>query len=280
MPLCQGSSSCRSWVALLLAGSSRGREWHGPDDGAHGWVQVVAVALPDQPGVARRVREDVRVDAATVGTVDRRCAPAVPVLAHDREPIGVRVGAVGERGRGLADALVAGRRGLGGRVVHDEVVVRTVVHDTRRPRLTGLGPRAERGQRVHAVQLGPVDPVGRGGHLDVDRLARRGEVLGGEAVVDATPLEDARVREVAGVHGGPVGGAGRRCGDGGDADGADGPDDDGDGGQQASRHGGDGVRPRPSAAVSPVQWCEGHHPPCRIRDRHSQLIPRGMRRPS
>ena len=67
----------------------------------------------------------------------------------------------------------------------------------------------DRGQRVD-TERGPVDPVGRDRHLDVDGLARCGEVLGGEAVVDAVPVQDARVREVAGTGPGAQAAAARR----------------------------------------------------------------------
>ena len=113
--------------------------------------------------------------------------------------------------------------------------------------LPGLAHEPTWGRRVHAGRLGPVDPVERRRHLDVDRLARRGEVLGGEAVVDAAALEGVRVREVAVVHGGPVGGARRRRG--GHADGADGADDDDEGGQGGAQRGVHGC------ASAQRRWC-------------------------
>ena len=69
-------------------------ERHRPQDGAHRRIEMIAVALPDQPGVTgRRVREDVRVDAAAEAAVDGRVAVADAVLADHRLGLVVGVGA-------------------------------------------------------------------------------------------------------------------------------------------------------------------------------------------
>ena len=89
----------------------------------------------------------------------------------------------GSGGGRHADALVAGRR-LGRGVVHDEVVV-AVVAPRSVPTCCPAWPTTPTCGSASTPFCGPVHAVGRRRDLDVDGLARRGEVLGGEAVVDA-----------------------------------------------------------------------------------------------
>ena len=111
-------------------------------------------------------------------------------------------------------------------------------------------------QRIDTILLVPIDPVGRGRDLDVDRLTRRREILGGEAVIHTAPLQDARVREVAGVHRRPVGGGCRWCGC--ECDGRHGADDH-DECPQGSAHA--GARRRDVVARTSVRRSSS---PCRI----------------
>ena len=165
-----------------------------------------------------------------------------------------RYGPLGGAGRCRSDALVAGKGVLGGGVVHDEVVVRAVVGDARRPRLTRLGPRADRRQGVHTAQLGPVDAVRGRRHLDIDGLAGRREVLRGEGEVHTAVVQDAGVRKVPRVHGSPVVRARGRRGDREDRESSD----DGDERREQRPEDGKGR----AAPVGLEAWGR-HRPPCR-----------------